>query len=122
MKMLHVFDARAAIGGAVVFFQARVEIENRADRVIADGVDRKLESGFVGGAHLAVKLFHVEKIGTRESAFDGLFANGSSIHAVSEPSAPSAKAFRLPMRRSELPNGATMPGSAYIFQSRTRTP
>ena len=100
MQVLRVLDAGAAIGGAIVFFQARVEIEDGAVGAIADGVDRKLESGLVGLAHRFVEVLDVEKVGAGEAAASpGLFVNGSSIHAVSEPRAPSAKAFRLPMRR-----------------------
>src|SRR5258707_10393943 len=68
MKVLRVLNAGAAIGRAIVFFQAAVEIEYGAVGAIADGVDRKLESGLVGLAHRFVEMVDVEKIGAGEAA------------------------------------------------------
>jgi hypothetical protein len=48
MEMLRVFDAQAAVGRAIFFFESGIQIEDRAVGAIADGVDRNLKSSFVG--------------------------------------------------------------------------
>ena len=87
--------------GHCLFFQAAVEIEYGAVGAIADGVDRKLESGLVGLAHRFVEMLDVEQIGAGEACFFAGIVRERLIHpgSFSKPRAPSAKAFRLPMRR-----------------------
>src|ERR1700687_1957 len=71
LKMLTVPDAGARMGRTIIFFQAGIEIEYGAVRAIANGVDRKLESRFVGLAHRFIEMLDVEKVGAGEAALSG---------------------------------------------------
>ncbi len=67
MKVLRVLDAGTTIGRAIVFVQAAVEIEYGAVGAVADSVDRKLESGFVGLADRFLEMLDIEKIRTGQA-------------------------------------------------------
>ena len=88
-------DAEAAVARAVFLLDALVDVEQHADRTIADRVHHHLQAGFVGaGDPLVEVLRRVDE----EAAI--LWSVGERFldAAVCEPSEPSTNPFKPPMR------------------------